>query len=57
MTAYFLCEVAQGLPTNCVQLPAEKTMQIVEMVAIIGALWAAVGAGFIVRLIVKQLLD
>lgn len=55
MTGYFLCEIVQGAPSNCIAIPAEKTMQITEMVTIISVLWAAIGVAFIVRLIGKQL--
>ena len=43
MTGYFLCEVVQGAPQNCLAIPAERTMQISEMITIISVLWAAIG--------------
>jgi len=56
MTEYFLCEVVQGTPQNCLPVPAERTMQTSEMLAVISALWAAIGVAFVVRLICKQLI-
>lgn len=55
MTGYFLCEIVQGAPSNCIAIPAERTMQITDMVAIISVLWAAIGIAFVARLIGKQL--
>lgn len=55
MTGYFLCEIVQGAPQNCLSIPAERTMQISEMITIISVLWAAIGVAFVARLIGKQL--
>ncbi len=55
MTGYFLCEIVQGAPLNCIAIPAERTMQISEMITIISVLWAAIGVAFVARLIGKQL--